>query len=320
MRLNRPEQVLPLLAGGAVVAGAAGALLGPWWAVAGFVVGPCLALIGAAIVETFTTTDPGLMPAEQHREALRLMDRSMASNRALARIWPSQFQDALADRLLYRSLALCSAMRYPEAVAAAEEGVETYRNLAAAKPAKAVPGLARALNNLTYPLRATGRGEEALAAVEEAVRINRELAAKYPRRYQQSLACTLSTRAELLALARRPGEAVIPASEAASLCQNVQPGTTDSSGAAEILIVYGQILCDLARPSEATRPLARAWQLAGRDNRTSRFAEPALTTAYDADPAAFTTAWQAENGMLPPDWLTSRVAHRPDASENRRPL
>jgi tetratricopeptide (TPR) repeat protein len=189
-------------------------------------------------------------------------------------------------------------------VTAAEEGVEIFRNLAAARPAKAAPGLARALNNLTYPLRATGRGEAALAAVEEAVRINRELAAARPRKYQHSLACTLCTQAELLALARRPGEALILASEAASLCQHEQPGSTAASEAAEIFAVYGQMLCDLARPSEAARPLARAWHLSSRDNRTPRFAEPALAIAYDADPAAFTATWQAETGTLPPDWLT----------------
>jgi tetratricopeptide (TPR) repeat protein len=311
VRLNRPEQVFLVLAGGAAVAGAAGLMLGLWWAVAGVLAGPCIALIAAAIVETLTTPDPGLMPAHQHREALRLMDRSMASNRVLARIWPGQFQDVLAERLLSRSLALCSAMRYGEAMAAAEEGVEIYRNLAAANPAKTAPGLALALNNFTYPLRAAGRVEEALTAAREAVRINRELTAGRPRRYQQSLACTLGTQAELLSLARRPGEAVVLASEAASLCQAVRPGTAASSEAAEILVVYGQILCDLGRPREAARPLARAWHLVGGEKRNPRFGEPALTTAYDADPATFTRAWQAENAEVPPGWLTGLRSEAP---------
>lgn len=315
MRLHRPERVTLLLAGGAAVAGSAGTMLGPWWAVAGILAGPCIALLAAAILQTFTTADPARMPAHQHREALRLLDQSMTSTRVMARIWPRQFQDFLADRLLSRSQALYSAMRYQEAATAAEEGVEIYRNLAAAKPAKAAPGLARALNNLTYPLRATGRGEEALDAVEEAVRINRELAAARSRKYQHSLACTLSTQAELLALARRPGEALIPASEATSLCQHQQPGSTAASEAAEIYAVYGQILCELARPSEAARALARAWHRSGRDSRTPRFAEPALTTAYDADPADFTTTWRAENGAPPPDWLTGPAAQRQDASD-----
>lgn len=300
-----------MLAGGAVVGGAAGSTLGPWWAVAGVLAGPCIALLAAAILQAFTTPDPTRMPAHQHREALRELDQSMTSTRVMARIWPGQFQDFLADRLLSRSQALYSAMRYHEAVTAAEEGVEIYRNLAVAKPAKAAPGLARALNNLTYPLRATGLREEALAAVDEAVRINRELVAARSRKYQHSLACTLSTQAELLALARRPAEALIPATEAANLCQHEQPGSRAASEAAEIFAVYGQVLCDLGRPSEAARPLARAWHLASRDNRTARFAEPALITAYEADPVAFTTTWQAENGTLPPDWLTGHHSAAP---------
>ncbi len=137
--------------------------------------------------------------------------------------------------------------------------------------------------------------------MDEAVRINRELVTARPRKYQHSLACTLGTQAEQLVVARRPGAALIPASEAVSLCQHAQPGSTAAREAAEIFAVYGQILCDLARPGEAAGPLARAWHLSGAENRTPRFAEPALTNAYNADPAAFTTTWQAENGTAPPE-------------------
>lgn len=114
MRLDRPRQVTLVMAGGAAVAGAAGSMLGPWWAVAGVLVGPCIALTLAAILETLTTTDPALLPVDQHREALRLIDRTMASNQVLARIWPSQFQDALADRLLtfHRQFAAAAGLAH----------------------------------------------------------------------------------------------------------------------------------------------------------------------------------------------------------------
>jgi hypothetical protein len=57
---------------------------------------------------------------------------------------------------------------------------------------------------------------------------------------------------------------------------------------------------------EAARPLTRGWQLAAsRDYQDLLgFARPALTIAYEADPAGFAGIWHAETGTDAPDWLT----------------
>jgi tetratricopeptide (TPR) repeat protein len=311
--LDRCEHILLVLLTGTVALGGAGSLLGTGWAVAGVLAGPFIALAAAVLVQVFTTTDPALLAADRHREALHLIDREMPGLRLLARVWPGQFRDALANRLLHRSLALHAALRDGEAVANAEEGVAIYRALAANRPAKPVPGLAIALNNLTYPLRAAGRRDEALAAADESVRLNRALATTRPRRYRYSLACSLGTQAELLSQAGRLDDALRSVSEAAGIYQDMQPGNDDASQAAEVLTLQGQILCGLSRYREAARPLAQGWHLAtSRQRQNPDFPRAALKTAYKADPAGFAGIWRTETGSDLPRWLTEQDGASPD--------
>jgi tetratricopeptide (TPR) repeat protein len=169
------------------------------------------------------------------------------------------------------------------------------------------PGLAIALNNLSYPLRAAGRRDEALAAAEESVRLNRALTAARPKKYRYSLACSLGTQAELLTQAGRPDDALKSVSEAADLYRDVHPGNEDARQAAEVLILQGQILCDLSRCREAARPLAGGWHLAASPARQNpAFARAALKTAYKADPAGFSGIWHIETGSDLPRWLTEQ--------------
>lgn len=304
--MKRAGYVVLAAAGGAAVLGAAGALLGPAWAAAGLVAGTFLALAAIAVVRGLAAPDPAdLLQAGEHREALRLVDEQLPAWRTAARIWPGQFRDALATQLMNRSEALLAAHRDGEALAAAEQGVAIFRSLAAARPGEPSPDLAGALNDLSYPLRATGRQDEALAAAAEAVELYRALAAARPRKYRYRLASSLGTQAELLTYAGRPSPALAAASEAAAHYQDMHPGDRATSGAAEVLFLHGQLLCEASRHREAAQSLARAWRLGGRIAEHQPGFDPAvLRTAYHADPAGFLATWHAITGTSPPSWLT----------------
>lgn len=300
-RVKERRRVRLAGAGGAVLLGGAGALLGPVWAVAGLVTGLFAALVIYGVVQTFRTPDPaGLLEAGRHREALRAVDEMTPGARRMARMWPGQFREYQAHLLVDKSLALLAAFRVGEAVAAAEQGVASYRSLAAARPARPMPGLAMALNNLCYPLRAAGRHDEALAAAAEAVQIRRALATAHPRKYRYELACTLGTEAEMLAGTGQLAVALTRTSEAAHICQDRPARRHDTAHAAEVLFLHGQLLCQAGRYREAVRPLAQAWHLAA-EHQHDKFDKQVLQTAYRADPAGFLSTWRTETGSPPPD-------------------
>ena len=77
------------------------------------------------------------------------------------------------------------------------------------------------------------------------------------------------------------------------------------SCAAESLLLKGRLLAGQARCQEAARPLAEGWQLAAGQHRQNLLssAAPALKAVYRTEPAALTSAWRAETGHDPPDWL-----------------
>jgi tetratricopeptide (TPR) repeat protein len=304
--LKRPSDVWLALLVGAVVGAGAGSLLGPVWAVAGVVSGPFIALAVESAVEVFTTPDPAeLLQAGRHREALAMIGESMPSWRAMARIWPGQFQDALAHVLIDKSMALLAAHREDEALAAAEQGMEIYRALAAPRRGKRMADLAFALNNLCYPLTAVGRRDEALGAAEEAVQVYRALARDRPKKYEYRLANSLGTQAEMLHHAGRSADAVAVTSEATRIYDGMRAGDRDAQNAAEVLFLHGRLLCILGRPGEAARPLARAWRMASQPERQPWFDQAVLDTAYRADPAAFRQTWRAQTGTDPPLSLTA---------------
>jgi hypothetical protein len=300
-----------LVAGGAAIAlGAAGWLLGPGWAAAGVVAGPFAALVIASAWRVHVRTSAAdLMQMGRAGEALPGLDEEMPSWRALARIWPGQFRDVLAGRLVDQSFALHKCGRDVEAAAAADEAVLAFRELAAARPRKFTAGLADALYRVSYPLAAIAGQEKALAAAEEAVRLYRGLAAARPARYASLLALSLTRQAILLARLGRPGEALAAAADADGLYRAAVPAGRYPYSAAQAMLAEGRFLCDLSRQREAARPLACGWQLAAsRDYRDLLgYARPALQTAYQADPAGFARTWHAENGTEPPDWLTRQT-------------
>ena len=243
--LKRHAEVVLIVLGGAVVLGGAGLLLGPGWAVAGVAVGPFVSLAAASVVQVLATPDASeLLQAGRHREALSVIAEDMSTLRLLARMWPGQFRDALAHRLMDKSMALLDAHRDGEALMAAEQSITIYRSLAADRPGGLAPELARALNNLSYPLRAAGRLEESRAAAAEAVRMYRALAAARPRRYSRRLAGSLGTLAEVLVQSGDRDRALAATREAVGVYQNakIRAGDRASSDAAEVLFLHGQLL------------------------------------------------------------------------------
>jgi tetratricopeptide (TPR) repeat protein len=316
--LKRPAGVVLIVLGGAVVLGGAGLLLGPGWAVAGVAVGPFVSLAAASVVLVLARPDASeLLQAGRHREALPVIAAEMPTLRLLARMWPGQFRDALAHRLMDKSMALLDAHRDGEALVAAEQSITIYRSLAADRPGGLAPELARALNNLSYPLRAAGRRDEAEVAAGEAVRMYRALAAARPRRYGRRLAGSLGTLAEVLVQSGERDRALAATSEAVGVYQDakMRAGDRASSDAAEVLFLHGQLLCGLARHREAALPLAQAWHLAARRNHQEPgFDKMVLQAAYRADPAGFLDTWRAEIGGPAPGWLTGHDGHSSGAA------
>lgn len=252
--LTRPHSVwLALIAGAAIGAGI-GMLVGPAWAVTGVVCGPVIALFAESVVHASTTPDPAnLLHAGQHREALAEISRTLPDWRRMARVWPGQFQDALANVLMTKSMALLAAHRQDEALVAAEEGVAIYRALAQARPRKQTAGLAAVLNNLTYPLMAAGRRDEAVHAAEEAVQLYRALAASRPRKYMPRLANSLGTLADALQNAGRSAEALAATSESVGMYDGMRLAGHDAHHAAAIRSLHTRLMSATSAATKSAR-------------------------------------------------------------------
>ena len=283
-------------------------LLGPVWVIAGVLVGPLVGLIVLAVARVYATTDAAvLLRNDQPDEAIAQLRREMASWRALARIWPSQFRDALASRLIVQSGALRAVNRDEEALRTADEAVAIYQDLAAERPGKYGPDLADALDHQARLLAADDRQAEALAAIAVAVRLYRNLAAAEPEKYLPVLAECLTCEAGWLAEIDLPSDALAAVHEATDICQDKLPWPQVPSGAARAMLLEGELLCGQARYREAAGLLARGWRLAAGQHLagTQRNARPAIRAAYRADPEHFAAVWQAETGAEPPDWLST---------------
>jgi hypothetical protein len=252
--LTRPHEAwLALLAGAAIGAGV-GMLAGPAWAVAGTVCGPVIVVVSASVVSVCTTPDPAnILHAGQHREALSEISRTLPDWRRMARVWPGQFQEALANVLMTKSIALLAAHRQDEALAAAEEGVAIYRALTQARPGKQTAGLAAGLNNLTYSLMATGRRDEAVHAAEEAVQLYRALTASRPRKYRYGLANSLGTQAEALQHAGRSAEALAATTESVGIYDGVRLAGDDAHHAAEIRSLHTRLISATSPTTKSAR-------------------------------------------------------------------
>lgn len=302
-----------ILAIGAVAFGAgAWLLLGPVWAIAGALLGPLVAVVVVASVRAFTTPDAAtLLDNDQPGEAIARLRNEMPSWRALARIWPGQFRDALANRLIVQSGALQAMNRGEEALRTADEAVAIYQDLAAERPGKYGPDLADALDHQARLLAADDRLAEALAALQVAVRLYRNLAAADPARYLPPLAECLTCEAGWLAEIELAGDALAAVHEATDICQDKLPWQQLPSCAARAMLLEGELLCGQARHREAARLLATGWRMAAGQHAGQqqqdllRDAIPAIRSAYRADPEHFTATWQAETGAEPPDWLST---------------
>lgn len=174
--MRRPQnrrQTAAFVAAAAVAGGVAGWFaLGPPWAIAGVLAVPPFAVAAWATLLSFTEPDPEshLLDHEPYR-ALTEASSRLPTWRDMARRWPGQFREPLAQLLLTQADALCALRRETAALAPAAEAVEIYQALAAGKPAKFTHGLAHALDRQARVLAATGRTAEAVEAISVAIRL-----------------------------------------------------------------------------------------------------------------------------------------------------
>jgi hypothetical protein len=293
--------------GGVACGAAAWVLLGPQWTIAGVLAGPVIAALGVTVVRLFTMPDAAAMLHDDRPvEAIAQLGGEMPGWRALARIWPGQFRDALASRLIVQSGALQAAHQDEEALRTAGEAVAIYQDLAAERPGKYGPDLADALDHQSHLLAADDRLAEALAAIRVAVRLYRNLAAADPATYLPPLAECLTCEAGWLADIDLSADALTAVHEATDICQDKLPWRQVPACAPRAMLLEGELLCGQARYREAAQLLATGWSMAAAQHLHNllRDAAPAISAAYHADPDHFTAVWQAETGDEPPDWLT----------------
>jgi hypothetical protein len=298
--LTRGKLAVALAAGAVAFGAAAWLLLGRVWTIAGVLVGPLVGAIVLAAAHALSNTDAAaLLNNDRPNEAIAQLHHEMASWRVLARIWPSQFRDALANRLIVQSGALQALHRDEEALRAANEAVAICQDLAASRPGRYGPDLADALDHQSRLLAVDDRQAEALAAMQVAVRLYRNLAAAEPAKYLPVLAECLTCEAGWLADIELPAEALTAVHEATEICQDKLPWQQVPSCAARALLLEGELLCRQARHREAARLLAKGWLLAAGQEDALRDAMPAIRAAYRADPGHFSAVWQAETGAEP---------------------
>ena len=304
--LTRGKLAVALAAGAVAFGAAAWLLLGPVWIIAGVVAG---SLVGAFVltgVYALANIDAAvLLNHDRPGGATAQLHHEMSSWRVLARIWPSQFRDALANRLIVQSGALQAVHRDEEALRTAGQAVAIYQDLAASRPGKYGPDLAGALDHQSRLLAADDRPADALAAMQVAVRLYRNLAAAEPAKYLPVLAECLTCEADWLADLELLADALAAVHEATDICQDKLPWQQVPSCVARAMLLEGDLLCGQARHREAARLLAKGWRLAAGQQDVLRDATPAIRAAYHADPDHFSAVWQAETGAEPPDWLST---------------
>jgi tetratricopeptide (TPR) repeat protein len=304
--VTRGKLAVALAAGAVAFGAAAWLLLGPVWIIAGLLTG---SLVGAFVLTSIyvlaNTDAAAVLGHDRPGEAISQLHHEMSSWRVLARIWPSQFRDALANRLIVQSGALQAVHRDEEALRTAGQAVAIYQDLAASRPGKYGPDLAGALDHQSRLLAADDRTADALAAMQVAVRLYRNLAAAEPAKYLPVLAECLTCEAHWLADLELLADALAAVHEATDICQDKLPWQQVPSCAARAMLLEGDLLCGQARHREAARLLAKGWRLAAGQQDMLRDATPAIRAAYHADPGHFSAVWQAETGAEPPDWLST---------------
>jgi hypothetical protein len=303
--LTRGKLAVALAAGAVAFGAAAWLLLGPVWIIAGVLAGSLVGAFVLTSIYVLANTDAGAVLGHDRPGGAIAQLHEMSSWRVLARIWPSQFRDALANRLIVQSGALQAVHRDEEALRIAGQAVAIYQDLAASRPGKYGPDLAGALDHQSRLLAADDRPADALAAMQVAVRLYRNLAAAEPAKYLPVLAECLTCEADWLADLELLADALAAVHEATDICQDKLPWQQVPSCAARAMLLAGELLCGQARYREAARLLAKGWRLAAGQQDVLRDATPAIRAAYHADPDHFSAVWQAETGAEPPDWLST---------------
>lgn len=178
MRLpEKRGEVVAVVGAAAVAGGVAGWFgLGPLWAIAGVLAIPPFALIAWVVLSVFTEPDPEshLRNQEPYR-ALTKINKELQGWRDMARRWPSQFREPLAQILLMQADALRALHRGREALPPAAEAVAIYQVLAAEEPRRFTHDLAHALDRQARLLAAADRTAEAVEAITVAIRLYRGL-------------------------------------------------------------------------------------------------------------------------------------------------
>lgn len=210
-------------AGGAVLLGGAGWLLGPLWAVAGALVGPVAALSVLLIIFVRTKPDPVLlMRSGRPQEAYRYLHHEISFARLQASKRP-MFRAVLADRLETMSQVLQALGNEPKALEAVSEAVAIYRDLNGERPGRHAYDLARTLLQQAAMLAHMGRHGEALGAIQPAVRLYRHLTIADRNAYLPSLAEALTRQADELGHLDRISEARTAIAEAELISTDMLP-------------------------------------------------------------------------------------------------
>jgi hypothetical protein len=268
------------------------------------VAGPFIVILVIGLRE-IREPDPGtLLSRGRPDRAVARIHSMMPSLRKMAKVWPGQFGDAPADRLIILAAALHAMHRDREALLTAAEAVAIYQDLAAQRPGKYAFGLADALERQSRMLAAAGRPAEALAAAEVATRLYRDLAATKPA-CLLVLAEYLTCQVDWLAELDKESDAKAVADEASAIYEDRLPSQQVPSREARALLLEGEFLCRQGRYREAVMPLATGWHAASPKCQQDALwqAAPALRAAYHADPDGFAAVWHAETGGDPPGWL-----------------
>jgi tetratricopeptide (TPR) repeat protein len=304
--LTRRNLIL-VCAAGAVAFGAIGWLvLGPVWAIPGIAAGPVVVIAGLAIVVALLTADAAEVLAQgRPDESLMQLRHEVRTARMMARIWPGQWRDALANRLIVQAYALRALQQDAPALRSAAEAVAILQELAVANPRKYERDLAYMLDRQSRLLAAAGHATDAIGATETAVVLYRNAAVSDPVGYLPVLAEALTRQATWLADINRDDEALSAAREATAIYWHRTPWPDLPPRAARAALLEGKLLCSQGNYHEAATVLVRGWHLATRQRQQPELADaiPVLKAAHQASPHAFEAVWRAETGPEPPDWV-----------------
>jgi len=223
-RWSRRKSVkIVIPAGGAVLLGGAGWLLGPLWAVAGALVGAVAAFSVLLMIFVRGKPDPErLMQSGRPQEAYRHLEYEISFIRGQTR-WRPMLREVLADRLGTMSRALQALGNEPRALETVSEAVAIYSDLNGKNPNGHTRALANTLLQQAAMLSHMGRHGEALAALEPAVQIYRHLAITDRNAYLPSLAEALTRQADELGHLDRISEARAAIAEAEMISTDMSP-------------------------------------------------------------------------------------------------